>query len=149
MCRKYNPKYCWIEDDNASKVWTHLVKERSRGRQPPLLISKMKNREKEDRAAPLRMLFLEMRVRILNRPWTQLALAELAEFPGGVHDDIIDAFGVVAKETRYITAPKVVSEEGPKPFIGNVQQIGGKLMTTKTFDELITLNAGKRRGYRI
>lgn len=148
LCKQYNPKYCWVEDDNASKVWRLLVMERSFGRTPPLLISKMKNRDKEDRAAPLRVLFIENRVRILNRAWTQLALAELAEFPGGTHDDIIDAFGVVAKETRHITAPKVPKEEKIPPIVGNIQLKDGMYYTTKTFDQLATLNAG-RRSYRI
>lgn len=148
-CKRYQPKYCWVEDDNASQVWKQLVMERSQGRRPPLMVSKMKNRDKETRAAPLRVLFIEGRVRILNRGWTQLALSELAEFPGSVHDDIIDAFGVVAKETRHITAPKVVDDTPLPPIQGNIQLKDGKLLTTKTLDELFTLNAGRKRGNRI
>lgn len=148
-CRTYQPKYCWIEDDNASRVWHQLVMERSAGRRPPLLISKMKNRDKEDRAAPLRVLFIEGRVRLLNRPWTQLALSELAEFPGGTHDDIIDAFGVVAKETRHISAPKTEERVEMPPIVGNIQLKDGKFCTTQSFDQLFTLNAGRKRRHRI
>ena len=109
----------------------------------------MKNRDKEDRAAPLRSLFIQMRVRILNRPWTELALVELAEFPGGRHDDIIDAFGVVAKEMHRISPPKHEVVQEIKPIHGAMQEKEGKLMTTQTLDQLITLNAGRKRRGRI
>lgn len=150
MCKQYNPQYCWIEDDNASKIWVRLVHQKAAGRTPPLIISKMKNKEKQERAAPLQVLFKQMRVKILKRPWTELVLRELAEFPGGQeHDDVIDAFGVVAKELRHITAPKTEKKAELPPILGNIQEKDGKLLTTKTFDQLVTLNAGRRRHSRI
>lgn len=150
LCEQYHPTYAWIDNDNTSVVWGQMVEMEARriGVHSPLLLSKMKNRDKEVRAAKLRSLFLQDRVVIAQAEWTSAALREVAEFPEGRNDDIVDAIGVVAKELHKITGPQRIIEapEAP-PIEGAFQQIEGKIMTRHTVDELFEekLNVGRLR----
>jgi len=110
-------------------------------------MTKMKNREKEERAGNLRSLLLQDRFYIKNTNWSQAVVREIAEFPGGRNDDIVDAMAVVAKELHNISAPRLEHTAEPKPILGSFQMKDGQLMTTQTLEELSkeTLNLGRMR----
>jgi phage terminase large subunit-like protein len=144
--------YCWVEDDNPSKIWFRMVNTRAAQLKinAPLLKSKIKNVEKEVRAAPLRSLFMRDLVRIVKGDWNQALLLEIAEFPGGRHDDMIDAIGVVAKELHKNIGPMPVADKNePKVIEGSFKVVEGKTVTRSTVDQLFKLNAGRRRRRRI
>lgn len=148
LCNAYSPRYCWVENDNASVVWAQMVETiaRQMGEHPPLMLSKMKNRDKEVRAANLRTLFLQDRVYIADEPWTQVYMREIAEFPDGRNDDTIDATGVVAKELRKLSGPARIDVDQPAaPIHGAVQLLEGKMMTRTPLKEMETLRVGRGR----
>ena len=152
MCTQYEPVNCWVENDNASKVWARLVslEARNQGINVPLMMSRMKNNDKEVRAAPLRGLFMQDRVTIAAASWTEAVLTEIAEFPAGRHDDIIDSFGVVAKELHRLSAPRhAMKRKKAKPIQGSMQIIEGRQVTRATVKEMFALNAGRRKSLRI
>ena len=100
FCRIYSPAACFVDDDNASKVWGRLVDEvaQKRGVAVPLMLVKMGGKDKETRAAPLRSLFLQNRIFIAQAHWNTPLLDEVAAFPHSRHDDVIDAMALPAKE---------------------------------------------------
>jgi predicted phage terminase large subunit-like protein len=138
LCEQYDPRYAWIENDNTSVMWGKIVdmEAATLGVRNRLRLSKMKNRDKEVRASHLRNMFLQKRVMIAKADWNQVVLKELAEFPDGRNDDIVDAMGVVAKELRKISGPGIVSREEEKPIIGSMTMKAGKIHTAQPLDEL-------------
>lgn len=138
LCNDYKPRFAWIENDNTSVMWGKIVdmEAANSGAVNLLRLSKMKNRDKEVRASHLRHLFLQNRVKIAKADWNQVVLKELAEFPDGRNDDIVDAMGVVAKELQKISGPLVVAEQEEKPIVGNLTMTEGKIHTTQTLDQL-------------
>ena len=138
LCSEYSPRYAWIENDNTSVMWGKIVDmEAGRLGVPNLLrLSKMKNHDKEVRASHLRHLFLQNRVKLAEADWNQVVLKELAEFPDGRNDDIVDSMGVVAKELHKLSGPAANVERKDAPIVGSVQMKEGKLQTTQPLKEL-------------
>lgn len=148
LCQTYHPRYCWVDNDNASVVWAQMVETiaRSQGLHTPLMLSKMKNRDKEIRAANLRTLFLQDRVAIKDAAWTQPFLREIAEFPDGRNDDTIDAVGVVAKELRKLSGPaRVAEDQTPAPIEGAFQMLDGQIKTRLPLKDMEPLRLGRGR----
>ena len=144
--------YAWVENDNASVVWGQMVEQISAqtGQHAPLMMSKMRNKDKEVRAAPLRTLFLQNRVYIVDEPWSQAFIREIAEFPDGRNDDTIDGVGVVAKELRKLTGPlQEIKRKRPTEVKGAVQIVDGKYMTRARFKEMAKISAGGGRRGRL
>ena len=148
LCEQYKPRYAFIENDNASVVWGRLVEAEARrmGIHSPLRMSQMKNRDKEVRAANLRSLLLQNRVVIAKENWSQFVVRELAEFPDGRNDDIVDALAVVAGELHHISAPSIERPAQEQPIVGQFQIKDGKIMTTQTLEEMETLSLGRKYG---
>ena len=152
MCEQYSPRFAWIDNDNASKMWAKIVEMEAAnvGVRVPLRMSKMRNHDKEVRAAPLRNLFVSRRWYIVRDAWTQVVIKEVAEFPDGqANDDTIDAMGLPPKELKYVTGPVIVAPVDKKPIIGSFQQKGGKIMTTQPLKDMQPLNAGRNLRGRI
>jgi predicted phage terminase large subunit-like protein len=149
LCQNYHVNYAFIDNDNASIVWGKLVQSEAwrQNTHSPLRLVEMKNRDKEVRAMALRTLFIQNRVRIAEAPWTQIVVREVAEFPDGRNDDIVDAFGVVAQELHKITGPKVQQGKPEElPIEGAFQVVDGQVMTRQPLKELTeTLSVGRRR----
>jgi predicted phage terminase large subunit-like protein len=146
---QYKPRYAFIDNDNASVVWGRMQEEiaRQQGMPSILKMSPMKNRDKEVRAANIRALFLQNRVIICDTDWSQPVVREVAEFPGGRNDDIIDAMAVVASEVKVLSGPSIDLKPQPKPIVGAFQELDGLITTTQTLDEIgEKLNAGRIRG---
>jgi predicted phage terminase large subunit-like protein len=149
LCEEHQPRYAFIDNDNASIMWGQMVETEAakQGVHSPLILSKMKNKDKEVRAARLRSLFLQDMIHIANEEWTQVVVREVAEFPDGRNDDIVDAMAVVAKELHKLSGPTVVRERKEEPIKGAFQYVDGAVMTTQTFEELgEKLSLGRNRG---
>jgi len=149
LAKVKKPRYVFVENDNASVVWGQMVEQigNQTGLHAPLMLSKMKNKDKEIRAANLRTLFLQNRVLIVEGPWVQAFVREVAEFPSGRNDDTIDGVGVVARELRKLVGPTVAAEgtKAQPKVLGAVQEVDGRLMTRAKLKEMQPLNAGGRR----
>ena len=116
LCREFSPTAVLIDDDNASKVWTRLVLEigRSRNLSIPLRPLPIRGKDKETRAAALRGYFLSDRVKLAAGRWNSDVIRELLEFPGGDHDDVVDALSLVGRHlvsSSAPIAPKVVNKD--------------------------------------
>jgi predicted phage terminase large subunit-like protein len=153
LCAHYSPVGCWVENDNSSKIHARVIELESvaQGVAVPLRMSKMKNRDKETRAVPLRALFMQDRITLAEAPWNTALRREVAGFlAGGRNDDIIDAMGVVAKELYRLGAPRhPVQKKKPEPIQGNMQIKDGKIVTRQNVKQLFPLNAARRRSMRI
>jgi predicted phage terminase large subunit-like protein len=149
LCQQYNPRTAWLENDNTSVMWGKIVDMEAKRMKVPnkLRLSKMKNRDKEVRASALRSLFMQDRVVIAQDQWTQAVLKEVAEFPDGRNDDIVDAMGVVAKELARMAGPKLLETETTPEIQGTMQMIDGTLHTTEPLEKLWqpAINMGRRQ----
>lgn len=140
-CKKWNPTSVFMDDDNASKVYSRLVWEESRklGVAVPLKLVPTRNRDKETRAAPLRSYFLQERITILQSPWNTNLLYEISRFPVVRHDDQIDALGLPAAELIKISPPKAPEKtQAIQETVIGVK--GGKLVLNESLDDLFRNN---------
>lgn len=146
LCERYGVLEVCMDDDNASKVFRHVLIEacRANGVSPlPLRLMPMRGKDKETRAAPLRALFLSDCVKLLRGPHVAELAAELLGFPptGTGHDDQVDALGLLGR---------LHSERGPaipvKPPVttegleGRIIRQGGDYLTRETARELFRLD---------
>lgn len=147
FCAKYKPVACYLDNDNASKVWSTLVWQESKrqGIAVPLSLVKMGNKDKETRAAPLRTYLLNDQVTINQDTWTTTLLDEFTKFPAVRHDDIVDAVGVAASQLLKVSSPKerIKVEPEIQPQIGLEN---GKLVINSGLDDLFSQREGKRKG---
>ena len=138
LCKLYRPAHIVADDDNSTKMWMRLAVDwaKRQGIPLPMKLTKMSNKDKEMRAAPLRGFAYQARCHILQKSWTSDVLDELSKFPGGRHDDIVDAFALVARDLPQTTPTLMVR---PKPQPIPVQMIGsddGRIFMNGTLDEL-------------
>jgi predicted phage terminase large subunit-like protein len=121
LCQTYRPREWLIDDDNASKVFVHLVATRARelGTHVPWKPMPMRGQDKETRAAPLRGQFKRHKVYMPHdAPFTKWLTAELLMFPnalGSGVDDGVDALGLMGRRLMQISRPAltVVAKKWP------------------------------------
>jgi predicted phage terminase large subunit-like protein len=104
------------DDDNSTKVFRSGLHETARrtNRTFALNLMPMRGKDKETRAAPLRMLFMSGRIRIVRAPWNADLVRELLEWDT---DDQIDSLGLIARRLPYLSAPEPPpSERDPYEF---------------------------------
>jgi predicted phage terminase large subunit-like protein len=122
---EYDISYFYIDDDNSSKMLDRLLVEKCRQRGYIIPMIKMPTRGKgisggrgegkEIRAAPLRGLFMQKRVKILRNPqWNPAFIAEAMEFPAVDHDDQIDALSLVGRQFSNIPTPTKERDKQPE-----------------------------------
>lgn len=140
---RYGIREVVIDDDNASKLFRHVLIEKCRTvskSPPPLRLMPMRGRDKETRAAPLRSLFLSDRVKIIRGAFTPELVAELLRFPADAtgHDDQVDALGLVARLHAERAGPAVEVSAGPllNPETAAIILRDGKYMLNRTLDDL-------------
>lgn len=106
--QKYGFKQCFIDDDNASKMWLHMLQDPARRTKivPPVRKVKMSNQNKEIRNAPFRVALINDHVRFMRSHWNEVCFKEMENFPFGAHDDFIDAAGLIFTEINTIPLPK-------------------------------------------
>lgn len=130
--------YFYIDDDNASRMMQRLMIEKCKARNIviPLLVMPLRGQNKEVRAAPLRGLFMQKRVKILNNAtWTNTLIAELMDFPAVAHDDQVDALSLIGRQHPSIPTPtrSRAPDAGLEFF---VKERDGIQMTTIGLDSL-------------
>ena len=158
----YDITYFYIDDDNTSKMLDRLLVEkcRQRGYVVPMIkmptrgkgVSGGKGEGKEIRAAPLRGLFMQKRVKILKRPeWNSTLIAEAMYFPAVDHDDQIDALSLIGRQFTNIPAPTKDREKNANIDFFLKEQ-GGVVKTTIGLDTMFNdqgssdvLNMARRR----
>lgn len=139
LCQQYSPSRAMVDDDNASKVWQRYVFDMGRdmGYPPPLQLRPMRGNDKETRAAALRGYLMSDRLYIKESPWSPDVYSELFSFPSmTVHDDVVDALALVAREMVSTSAPTVVKPREPVVLKSALKEIDGKAHLTKTLDDL-------------
>ncbi|WP_160153947.1 phage terminase large subunit [Microbulbifer sp. ALW1] len=107
LADKYEPAGVFIDNDGASKVWGNLVWQatRDRGKAIPVQLIPMQNKDKETRAAALRAFLLNGAIAFKQALWNSECFDEMAKFPGGRHDDIVDAIAIVCRQFPKLSAP--------------------------------------------
>ena len=146
LCERYGVLEVCMDDDNASKVFRHVLIEacRASGVSPlPLRLMPLRGRDKETRATALRALFLSDRVQFLRGPHVAELAAEVLRFPpsGAGHDDQVDALGLLGRlhAERGPAAPMKATDK-PEGLEGRIIQHGGAYMTRDTARELFSLD---------
>jgi predicted phage terminase large subunit-like protein len=137
-----------IDNDNPSKTLQSLAHEMMRrtGTFLPISLVPLNGQSKEVRASSFRGLALQDGVRLKRAPWNTAMLQEVDTFPrtgSGIHDDIIDALGLLGKRAARMgsgTPPQKHTPTEP-PRAGIVQDQYGQLSTSSTLDELWKDNA--------
>lgn len=134
-----------IDDDNASKVFMHLVATEARQQKTfvPWKPLPMRGQDKETRAAPLRGMFKRKKIFMpADAPFARWLLEEIAAFPNALGqgvDDGIDALSLLGRRLAAIApAPSTVVALPPKP----------KTWQDVTLDEMWSdreLNLGRRK----
>ena len=141
MYKQYKPPYVLIDDDPAAKVFTDAMKEFARNQGEPVQLRKLPiaGRDKEYRAAPLRDLFMQLRIHIVKASWNQYLVHEAMTFPPKSkteHDDIIDALGLVGRDVWTQTVPQEERAEVVEPIEGAYIERDGQRYTKQTMDEM-------------
>lgn len=137
--KKYNPEIIGIEKGQLELAIKPILKKRMRERrQFPTLAENDKAlvpiTDKLTRARPLQGRMQQGMVYFLNtQPWIETAEFELLRFPGGVHDDIVDALA-------WLTRLTMQEEPPPKPTAALLRK-----SWKKKLDQYV--GAGSRNGY--
>jgi phage terminase large subunit-like protein len=122
MVRRHKPYTMAVERDGGSRIYLSgaLPGEfRAAGvGMPHVSLLSVAGASKEVKASPLRGLIQRGLLSFVAAAWNGEALDELARFPGGVHDDIVDAIACIARVFDKLSAP--TPERPPDPRTGNI-----------------------------
>jgi len=112
----YGPMESLIDDDNAAKVYVHLLgaKARERGIPVPWKMLPMRGQDKETRAAPLRGWFKRGKVFLKRAPWNDWLVKELIAFPNALGQGVDDGVDALSLIGRRLGALSVISPEAEK-----------------------------------
>ena len=138
---QYHPRYALIDDDPAAKVFTESMREyaRTTGNAVQMKPLPIRGNDKEFRAAPVRDLFMQMRVYIVQSGWTGAVIGEIMNFPPKSkleHDDIIDTLALLGRDMGMQSAPTPAQTEKQEVIRGAFQQTENGPRTTQTLDEM-------------
>lgn len=113
LAKKYRPVEWLIDDDNASKVFGHLVQTEARAQRVPVNWKPMpmRGQDKETRAASLRGMYKRGLIYMAaNAPFAKWLTKELIGFPnltGQGVDDGIDTLSLLGRRLSAISIPSV------------------------------------------
>ena len=141
--RIHRPSLLAVENDSSSKVYldSSLPGEFERRGVSPAYTMRLpaSGASKEVKNSPLRSLIEKGLVTFVSASWNDVLLTELVEFPGGEHDDGVDALGCIARVFDKHLARSLRPEadpEPPPPTPGQIIERDGQFYTRSTFDEL-------------
>jgi predicted phage terminase large subunit-like protein len=151
VVEQYAPSAVLIEDSPAERVFVEAAREycRSGGRSIALHTMPTRGRDKETRAAAIRSLFMEGRVKLLEAQWNDQAIRQLLNFPPKSrtqHDDFVDAAGLLGRYMGKLGVQRDVEDNRYYPPRFALQTLeNGRIYTTATLDELFAENSPSRR----
>jgi predicted phage terminase large subunit-like protein len=113
LVEQYHPMECLIDDDNAAKVYVHLLVSRARERGVPVpwKTLPMRGQDKETRAAALRGLFKRRKIYVVrsvaedSNGWL---IREILNFPNALGDGVddgVDALSLIGRRFALLGGP--------------------------------------------
>jgi predicted phage terminase large subunit-like protein len=131
----YEPIEVLADDDNATKVFRSGLHETAKrnGRVFALNLLPMRGKDKETRAAPLRMLFMSGRIRIVRGPWNGDLVRELLDWET---DDQIDALGLIARRLPVLPRPTISTHADESKNVRFTRGADGVVYLTSGLDEM-------------
>lgn len=143
MVDHYHPRYTLIDDDPAAKVFVESMKEyaRTTGFAINMRALPIRGNDKEFRAAPIRDIFMQGRVYIVQSGWTGAMIGEIMNFPPKSrteHEDIIDTLALLGRDMGMQTAPTPTIDPKLEEIRGAFTQTADGAVTTQTLDEMWT-----------
>ena len=141
IVNQYKPPYVLIDNDPAAQVFTESMREYARNTGDAVHMKQLpiRGNDKEFRAAPIRDLFMQSRVHIVQAAWTQHLVHEVMQFPPKSrteHDDIIDTLSLIGRDIGTRNAPSTVVDFVEQPIEGAFQEVEGQPHTRATMNEL-------------
>lgn len=125
LAQTYSPREWLIDDDNASKVFMHLVATKARETSTPVQWKPMpmRGQDKETRAAALRGQFKRRKIFMPpDAPFTHWLTKELLVFPNAVGSGVDDGVDALALFGRRLSTISPMAVAAPKPVLKTVQQ---------------------------
>jgi predicted phage terminase large subunit-like protein len=126
LAEVYRPLEWLIDDDNASKVFMQLVATAARSSSVPVNWKPlpMRGQNKETRASALRGMFKRGMIYFdPSKPWTNIIVNELLQFPnalGAGVDDCVDALSLLGRRLAHL---QLSSAEKPIVLRPTIQQM--------------------------
>ena len=109
---KYDPRVIYMDDDVNSRQFLSFLRERSRrtknGAHNRIWPVAMGGRSKTERAVNVPAFLRRQQLRILDSlPFYAALRFELSEFPNALHDDFVDACGLLTHKPTHLPAPSL------------------------------------------
>ena len=73
---------------------------------------------------------------MLRGTWNNQVIREITEFPFGLHDDIVDALGLLGRRAAMMAGKFIDGPMVEIPIEGTLQEKDGKVYTTQTLEDL-------------
>lgn len=124
LAQTYSPREWLIDDDNASKVFMHLVATKARETGTPVQWKPMpmRGQDKETRAAALRGQFKRRKIFMPpDAPFTHWLTKELLVFPNAVGSGVDDGVDALALFGRRLSTISPMAVAAPKPVVKTIQ----------------------------
>lgn len=126
LSKKFKPIEWLIDDDNASKVFMHLVSSEARNQRVavPWKPMPMRGQDKETRAAALRGQYKRGKIYMpADSPWAKWLTNELIMFPNAMGQGVDDGVDTLSLLGRRISAISVPSTPVVKPPTKTIQEM--------------------------
>lgn len=123
LCKTYHPLEWLIDDDNASKVFMHLVSTKARSKRVPVNWKPipMRGQDKETRAAAVRGQFKRRKIYMpADAPFAKWLVNEIIVFPNGTGegiDDGVDTLSLFGRRLAVISIPSIIEPPVPRKSI--------------------------------
>jgi phage terminase large subunit-like protein len=150
MVRSHKPHLLAVERDGGSRIYLDAVLPGAfRGANVPIPYTvrlQVAGASKEVKASPLRGLIQRGLFGVIASSWLGDFLEEVFRFPGGPHDDMVDACACIARVFDRISAPGDSKPKSPEAEGAIILQ-GNVHYTRATLDMLFEDHESARRSY--
>jgi len=146
LTRRYKPEFVLADNDNATKMYalTLATKSKELGVYVPFYMLPISNRNKEERAAGLRAMFMQNQIKFKQGDWSIPIYEEILAFPSpSVHDDAVDSLSLIARQMNKMSAP---TKQTTDEHIQYQMELGanGQVQMTETLDALFKSNESNK-----